>query len=327
MRKRLRSCCCVAASLCVAWLAIASESIRLPDPKTGQINGIVAAMFWPANNTEGGKVDTLLPVDDCTVVLAPWTNLPAERTYRCGSWFQPPAGRYRVWLEMGDRITPTTGTFNYAPERFQGRGSGVIMPVGPGGRVSLASEIAIPPDAELRLINLDSCCTAPKLTHPFDRRALASAPKLRSGLLVPLGRVFTGIFDHATNEAIAIARPVRVDAGRIVTVAPRPPAAGTSDVYVSLIRSDVRLTGADDLVELTLDGEKPQMLFDGSDRLYAAWYGVKGTTAKLAVESKTLRLPTRTLGLTPGRVVTVRDELQPAPRATQNGPVPGPAFD
>ena len=128
--------------LIAACLAVASETIRLPDPKDGHIRGVVAVMFWPANNTDGGKVDTLLPVEDCRVVLAPWTNLPAERTYPCGSWFQPPEGRYRVWLEKNDRITPTTGTFNYTAERFQGRGSGVVMPISAGGRIVLHGDAA-----------------------------------------------------------------------------------------------------------------------------------------------------------------------------------------
>jgi hypothetical protein len=303
----------VAAWLCVTSSAVASEPIHLPDPKEGQINGIVAVMFLPANSTEGGKVDTLLPSDDCHVVLAPWANLPAEQTYPCGHWFQPPEGRYRAWLESGERITPTTGTFNYAPDPFQGRGSGVIMPVGPAGRIVLASDIALPPNSELRLINLDSCCTAPKLGHPFDRRAPASALCLRSGVLMPVGRVFAGIFDHTTNEAIAITQPVRVKVGEVVTVAPRPPAGGTSDVYLSLIRPDVRRTQQDDLVQVTLAGSKPDMLFDGSDRIYAAWFGVKVPRARLAVASQVLGLPARTLTLLPGRVTTIREELQKLP--------------
>ena len=306
-------------ALCVVFLIAgsiiaASEPIRLPDPKEGQINGIVAVMFWPAKNTDGGKVDQLLPVEDCQVVLAPWTDLPAERTYRCGTWFQPPEGRYRVWLEKsGDRITQTTGTFNYAPEPFQGRGHGVVMPVGAGGRVALASDVALPRDTELRLFNFDSCCIAPKLTHPFDRRAISSTRELRSGLLLPTGRVFSGIFDRATNEAIAIAPLVRVEAGKIAIVAPRPPGAGTSDVFLSLGRPDVRKKLDVDVIALTLDGKKPDALFDGSDRIYAAWFGVKGPSAQLASDSKTLRLTPRTLKLSPGRVVTVREELQKLP--------------
>lgn len=305
-----------------------SEGIRLPDLKDGQINGTVAVLFWPASNTDHGKIETLLPVDDCQVVLAPWTDFAAEQRYRCGIWFQPPEGRYRAWLEKGnDRITPTSATFNYAPAPFQGRGQGVVMPLHPGGRVALAQDVTLSADAELSLINFDSCCTPPKLGSPFTRRAIASTPSLRSGLSMPIGNVFAGIFDRKTREAIAIARPVRVDAGKVATVAPRLPAAGTADVFVSLGRPDVRASRDVDVVELTLDGKKPEMLFDGSDRIYSAWFGVKNGTAQLSVASKVLRLPTRTLKLTPGRVVTVREELQKLPSVAVSLLTPPTAFD
>lgn len=180
------------------------------------------------------------------------------------------------------------------------------MPVAAGGRIALAASVALPATDELTLINLDSCCIAPKLGTPFSRRAIASAPELRSGILVPVGRVFAGIFDRNTRNAVAIARPVRIDDGKIVTVAPRPPLAGTSDVFVSLARPNARKATDVDTVELTLDGKKPQMLFDGSDRIYAAWFAVTKASAELNVESKTVRIPARTLKLVPGRVTTVR---------------------
>ncbi len=197
------------------------------------------------------------------------------------------------------------------PSRFRAAGRGWSCLSAQEAGVRLAAEIGLPKNVELRLINLDSCCTEDsRLSHPFDRRAFASSPQLRTGLLVPVGRVFCGLFDHSTNEAIAIARPVHVEASKNVTVAPRPPAANSSDVYVSLTRPDVRRSGDVDPVQLTLDGKKPQMLFDGSDRIYAAWYGVRGSTARLEAESKTLRLPSRDLKLIPGRVITVRGDLQ-----------------
>lgn len=159
------------------------------------------------------------------------------------------------------------------------------MGVGRSGRVALAADVTLPPNAELRVINFDSSCIAPNPGHPFDRRATASAAMLRSGLLVPVGRVFTGIFDRTSNEAIAIAPLVRVDAGKVVTVAPRPPAEGTSDVYLSLSRPNIRKSPDVEQIALSLNGKKPDALFDGSDRIYAAWYGVRRTTAQLDSQS------------------------------------------
>jgi hypothetical protein len=306
------------ATLAAVWFIAlslgASDAIRPPDPREGQINGIVAAMFVPADDTTNGKVGTLLSYEDCTVVLAPWANLPAERTYRCGTWFQPPDGRYRAWIEKsGNLITPTAGTFTYAAVPFRERGHGVVMPVKPGGRVALAPDVTLVPNTELRIINFDSCCSASSLGNPFDRRATAS-PSLRSGLLIPAGRVFVGVFDRTSNDALALARPARVEANKVITVKPQPPRAETADVFVSLIRPDVRRTREEDGVELTLDGAAPEMLFDGSDRIYAVWYGVPAKPAQLVLRSTTLQFATRTLALQSGHVTTVRGELQKLPR-------------
>lgn len=302
---------------CIALMAtvvVATETIRLPDPKSGVINGKVAVMFWPADPARSSDVPIgeLLSADDCHVVLEPWTNLAAELTQPCGIWFQPPEGRYRVWLEKGESLTSTTGSLNYVASPFGGHGQGVVMAVVPGGRVALAPDVTIPPNAELRLINFDSCCIGTGFVHPFDRRALPTASTLRSGLLVPAGRVFAGIFDRTTNEALAIGKLVDVAAGKSVMVAPQPPAIG-ADVFVSLMRPDVRKTRDVDTIRLTLDGVPPQTLFDGSDRVYAAWYGVQKSVAQLVVESKTLRFPSRELKLTSGRVTTLRDELHRLP--------------
>ena len=302
----------LAFSVLIAKTALPADAIRIPDAKTGEINGVVAVMFWPATSTHTRGVDELLPADHCHAVLEPWTNLAAELTFDCGIWFQPPEGRYRVWLERGDSLTPTTGSLNYAAAPFTGRGNGVIMPVEPGGRVALAADVSMPPNSELRLINFDSCCTASRFTHPFDRRALPTSRGLRNGLLMPPGRVLAGVFNRATNEAIALAPPAQVVAGKLTFVSPHAPANGT-DVFVSLMRPDIRHSRDIDPIRLTLGGRAPQTLFDGSDRVYAVWYGVEGKSARLVVESKTLQLAARDLKLAPGHVVTVRDELRRLP--------------
>lgn len=290
----------------------AAEPIRLPAPSAGAINGRVALMFWPASSTTGGTLNNLLPVDGCRVVLAPWTDFTAERSYDCGTWIQPAAGRYQAWLEVGGaRVSPIAATVNYAPIPFEGKGQQIVMPVGAGGRVALASEIPLPADSEVSLINFDSCCTA-RLGVPFTRR-LADPTSLRGGVMMPAGRVFPGIFDRRSRDAIAIARPVLVAAGNTIVATPHPPNPGTSDVFLSLGRPRIRSTREADSVALTLDGKKPEMLFDGDDRIYAAWFGIKATTASLAMSSETLRLPSRTLKLSPGRVTTVREELLTRP--------------
>jgi hypothetical protein len=320
---RLLTAC---TALVVAALLAASEAVRPPNSAAGAINGRIALMFWPASDTMGGKAKAYLPTDGCSVILAPWTDFTAEQTYRCGEWFQPADGRYQAWLEMsGNRMSRTASTINYGSEPFQGHGQLIVMPVHAGGRVTLAPDLELPPGRELSLINFDSCCRT-ILAVPFTRR-LASNAALHGGVMMPEGRVFTGIFDRRTRDAIAIAQPVVVEAGKNVTAAPRPPTKGQSDVFVSLGRPRIRRSRDEDVVELTLDGKRPAMLFDGDDRIYAAWFGVEHGTASFAASSKTLHLPTRTITLRSGAVTTIREELKTLPSIRVSLLAPTDAFE
>jgi hypothetical protein len=303
---------------------LAAEPISLPDSATGVIDGRIAVMFWPTSSTSGGKLGALLPTSDCRVMLAPWTDFAAEHAYDCGVWFQPAEGRYQAWLEKGDeRISPTAATINYARAPFEGRGQLIVMPLEAGGRVALAPDVALPPGAEVSLMNFDSCCRV-ALGVPFTRR-VSDLRALYSGVMMPSGHVFAGMFDRRTRDAIAIARPVMVEGGKTVVTAPRAPAAGRSDVFVSLGRP-IRKSREVDVVQLTLDNKKPEILFDGDDRIYAAWFDVKSDAARFAVASKTLRLQERILTLLPGRVTTVREELQKLPAVRVSLLAPAEAF-
>lgn len=313
-----------ALSLLLVTALGAVDVIRPPDPRTGVINGRMALMFWPANDTTGGTVDLYLPADDCRVVLAPWTDFTAERSHPCGQWFQPTEGRYQAWLEMGDgRISPVAATTNYGPAPAE-RGQLIVVPVRAGGRVALAPDVNLNAGQELSLINFDSCCRK-ILAVPFTRR-LANNVALHAGVMMPVGRVFTGVFDKRTRDAIAIARPVMVEAGKSITAAPWPPAAGTSDVFVSLGRPRFRQSTAEDIIELTLGGKKPDMLFDGDDRIYAAWFGVKSGNAELGASSESFRFPARKLQLTSARVTTVREELKLLPSVRVSVLTPADSF-
>jgi hypothetical protein len=200
----------------------------------------------------------------------------------------------------------------------------IVMPIGAGGRVMLAPDVAVPDGREVSLLNFDSCCRV-TLGVPFTRR-LADEATLHRGVMMPAGRVFAGIFDRRTRDAIAIARPVVVEADKVATATPRPPAAGLSDVFVSLGRPRIRLSRDEDRVALTLNGKTPDMLFDGDDRIYAAWFGVKRGAASFAATSKTLRLPARTLKMVSGRVTTIREELKTLPSVRVSLLTPADAF-
>lgn len=126
---------CIA--IVTAALVAGADQVQIPDASTGHINGSVAIMFWPANSTSGGKIDRLLPAEGCRVILSPWSDFTAERSYRCGGWFQPPDGRYQAWLENGsDRISSVAATVNYGATPFEGIGQQIVMPFEFGGRIA-----------------------------------------------------------------------------------------------------------------------------------------------------------------------------------------------
>src|SRR5207244_9733949 len=98
----------------------------------------------------------LLPADNCEVHLVPHTDPNQELKYPCGEWFQPKAGRYNLWLERGDAISPSPTVMYFPDAPFKGRGLAGIEPIGEAGYVGIPSGHSLSANQRLSLVSVDS---------------------------------------------------------------------------------------------------------------------------------------------------------------------------
>ena len=297
----------------------ASSEIRVPDPRTGNVNGKVGVLYWPARYRSWDDTE-LLPAAGCEVHLVPSRNRDEEEIYPCGQWFTPTkSDQYRDWMEGNGLISPHPSVLNYVDKPFEGGGLGVIAPVVPAGTLSVAADVQIPAEAGIRLLGLSAEFLG-SWQPAFERRVRPSA----RGALMPAGRAIAGIFDRKSGDAIALSRPVDVVANRTATVRPAP----GSDVLVVLRRPPVKER---EQLKLTLrigDGERsPDVFVHAIDAAYAVWYEVEGTSAELRVESDRVFLPPATLALRPKQVTTFREALKKKPRLEVSVDAPEKAFE
>jgi 5-hydroxyisourate hydrolase-like protein (transthyretin family) len=299
--------------ICIA----AADDLTMPDLSKGQINGKAAMMALPVSGVErattgGARFEKFLSPEGCQAHLAPFGDLEHELVYSCGTWFLPPEGRYRVWLEQPGLISEGTGLLTWDDEPFRGHGLAMSMGMEPAGRVALGKAVLLSQTDSFRIVHLRGVYKG-VLRHAFDRRA---TPQLaRTGVPIAAGLVLSGIFDQRTGEAIALARPVNVEAGKTTDVSPRPPVKG-SDVFVVLARPRDAELGKDEVtLALDVDGHirKPDVLLSVVERVIAVWYGIEARNASLHAQSSTLRLDPTPLALRPGKVITFRGKLALVP--------------
>src|SRR5258708_21568455 len=110
------------AAVVLAAMVVAADDIRPPDVTKGEIDGKVGMLTWPVRGVEinrpgaGARAGKLLSPEGCSTYLVSTQDLERELIYPCGKWFQPPAGRYRVWLEGPGLSTAGYGIVNYDAE-------------------------------------------------------------------------------------------------------------------------------------------------------------------------------------------------------------------
>lgn len=307
------------AVLAVAATAAASD-IRLPDPKTGSIDGVTATLIWPARYKSATQQE-LLPIDGCRVNMTPAGDRDAIETHPCGIWIRPRPGLYKVWLEGPGFISPFGTILRWEDMPFDGRGALAVSPVVPSGSILLANDAKAPEHGNLRLFALESQFFGNR-KHLFDRR-IADA---RTPTAVPAGRVVAGWFDRRNGNATALTPPITVGAGKSVSIHPLPPERD-SDVLVILQRP---VLNRPDRVELFLEDAKknrpPDVFAHGTDSIYAVWYGVSGRSAQLTAKGEALHLDPAVLSLSPRAVTTYRARLAPLPRLSIRLDAPSDVF-
>ena len=291
----------------------------LPDPRTGNVNGVAGVLYWPGSApTAPREPSTPLPTaDGCAAHLVPETDPEQELRYPCGQWFAPPPDRYRVWLETAGGISPTQNMLVFAGTPFRGSGLPAIAGIVPAGRIGVPADRSVAKTESVRLFSTRVKYPWANSVRVFDRRLHSRVVQMPAGDAVVLGR-----FDRKTNDAIALSRPITIKGGQTQLVWPESPK--TSDVLVILRKPpDLQLRRIPPSAELTLNGRKADVLVNGAERIIAVWYGIDAPRAKIAFESDAAQWQSREIRLTAGKVATIRSEVKPLPSAkvSINAPV------
>jgi len=297
-----------------------SQPIQLPDPSTGVIDGHDAALVWPARYSDS-RSHVLLPAEGCEAHFVPATNLNTESVYPCGKWLVPEPGKYKVWLEGKDFISPQPLLLN-AVTASTGRGRSMVAPVVPSGFVALSPDVRVGPAESLRLLSL-KVDFFDDWIRAFDRRVANS----REAVAMPAGSVLAGIFDQKNGDAIALSRPLVVTAKQTAVAKPARPERD-SDVLVILQKP---LAPKREALQILLKGDaaarRPDVLLHAADAIFAVWYDVGGSSASLTVDSEGLTLAPVTLRLVPKRISTYRGALKPKPRLKVSILAPNEVFE
>ncbi len=192
------------ATLGTSPLADASErSEFLPDRTTGEINGRLAVTIVPVKY--GNEIEFLNPAG-LEAHLSPGDNPNVELVFPCGSWYQPPRGGYRYWIQGGWRMSAYSMMMYYAGEPFQGRGMVLHVPIGEAGRVILPPSEEVAPNLFLRLLHAGSY-----LEGEFPRlQILRRKPtqELGEGILMPAGPTIGALWDERSQSYVAVSRPL-----------------------------------------------------------------------------------------------------------------------
>jgi hypothetical protein len=166
----------------------------------------------------------------------------------------------------------------------------------------------------LRLLSIEA--RNPWADRIFDRRV--SARDARTPVQMPEGRVVVGRFDRKTNDAIALAKPVEIRAGKTALVWPEAPA--DSDVLLILTKPPELQLAKPIPARLAIDDgtskRAPDVLLNGFDRIIAIWYGVAARRATISFQSESAHWPSTDVTLNRGKVTTLRSRVEPLPKVS-----------
>jgi hypothetical protein len=211
-----------------------------------------------------------------------------EITFPCGTWAQPPAGRYRVWVEGPWTISPLTHVINFSSRPFQG--SGMIT----SASTVAAGRVALPPSFKrsragnsLRLLH-----GGKYLDQGFPRFELSRrhpVGEVGDGLLMPVGLSIGAIWDERSENYVALSRPFQVKHRETVVIPLEVPRANEAHLVVQVQRA----TGARNPSEMNLEisilgaglAKLPDFQVSTADRAYAFWYGLGPGSVEIRAEA------------------------------------------
>lgn len=280
-------------------------------PALAQLDGQLAIEFKAADGRFSSEISAL---PECAAHLVPVGDLDSELSYPCGELFVPPRGRYIHWVEGLNRISPDHLILNYAGGPFGGRTMSIVRATVPAGLVRFTS-VPANPDLGIRLLHVDSHVFSDRLFYEFFRRLPAA--RAMEGKRLPEGHAVALLYDNEKQEYVAVGRPFAVKGGAETRIP--PPAAPTlTTVFAILGRvEEIESPSEDDLEPaLVVDGRRlePDLRFGDPARVYAVWYEVKGSTARLELASQRWRIEETEISLRPGKVETLRPTLKSRPQ-------------
>lgn len=268
----------------------------MPDPSTGVVDGKPAMLGWPAELRPDGAPGALLSPSACDVHLALFNEPEREFLFPCGRWFLPQPNRYWMWLEQGETISGQSQLLATGASGSVGQRN--IYPMVPAGYVSI--DVPLSGDQAARLINLKPEYRAFQKSVPENMTAKPTR--------MPAGRIAGGIFERRSGNAVAFFQPFELGAGQRAHVALiRQTGAG---VFVVLKAPPVPRGRIGLALHVNGSAIPPDDMVDGGTRLYAFWYSVRGTKAKLEVINNTVMYDGPELVLRNGTVTTRRDEMK-----------------
>lgn len=280
------------AALMVSLLSVAA----IASEPQGSINGKIAIQVVPH---DAATAD----LRDCEVHLVKTDDQTRELVYDCGSWFQPPVGRYLFWVEHDARIS-FQSVITYAGEPFTKSGLMLMKTMFPAGTVKLDARVPMPDGATFRLVSLERV----ENHRAFDRRIAKtnSTPSVR----VPVGRVIAGIFDR-DGRALSLSRPQSIELAKMTTVHPEQPNRGKAHVLAVLERSSANPSNVQCVADLLATTSTVSVQTD--DRMVLVWYDLPApSTTELTVRCGTNQPLIQTVHLDPRTIRTIRAPL-PAP--------------
>lgn len=302
----------------VLWTSLGGQVAGAP-PETympegpGVINGKAALVGLPVRyDSLAGSIDYLDPAG-LEVHLTPAGDPDTELVFPAGSWVQPPAGRYRIWLEGDWRMTPFSGLIVWGAPVAKG-GMVTAKPVETAGRVKLSPEADVAPHMDLHLLHAGSYLEAGFPRWEISRRKPAA--KVGEGVLMPAGRAVGALWDRKSGRYVELSRPFEVRGRRTVEIPLEKPEGG-AHLVVEVERHFIADAAADLEVGLAVTqegGERaPDLAVFTTDKIYAFWYGLAPGSTKLKGESQREFLESRQLELQPGRIERLQATMKPRP--------------
>jgi len=242
-------------------------------------------------------------------------NPGQEVVVAAGELFDPPLGRFRVWLQGESEgawwMTPFTDLVSFGTRRPPGAKAIQLLPVVPAGRVTVAR--GADPDLELRLLFAGGDPVSRQARHELSRRRKVA--ELAAGLLMPQGRVVAALWDGGRGRYVALSRPFEVKAGEVLSAPLETPSARRSHLVVYVDRPpgapELSIPGFEITVTQPDGPHAADVAVETPWGLYAFWYDlapgawtVEGANDRLYLEPARLRLEG-------GEITRFQDTLAP----------------